>query len=184
MLQKILVPLDGSELAEAVLPYVEEICRRCEPVEVILLQVIPSPAGRSGAVFQSVINDFPTDRLPYSPADVETAQHPIYRGQVMASAQAEVEAALAPVAQRLCGGGMPTRVAVAFGLPADEIVDFAEREGVDLIVMSTHGRGGLSRWVFGSVAEKVLRAIAIPILLIRPPGADRYSRLPGVELKL
>jgi nucleotide-binding universal stress UspA family protein len=176
MLQKILVPLDGSELAEAVLPYVEEICRRCEPVEVILLQVIPSPAGRSGAVFQSVINDFPTERLPYSQADVETAQHPIYRGQEMASAQAEVEAALTPVAQRLCDGGMPTRVAVAFGLPADEIVD--------LIVMSTHGHSGLSRWVFGSVAEKVLRAIAIPILLIRPPGADRYGQLPGVELKL
>lgn len=184
MLQKILVPLDGSELAEAVLPYVEEICRRCEPVEVILLQVIPPPAGRSGAVFRPVVNDFPTERLPDSPADVEMAQHPIYRGQEMASAQAEVEAALTPLAQRLCDGGMPTRIAVAFGRPADEIVDFVEREGVDLIVMSTHGRSGLSRWVFGSVAEKVLRAIAIPILLIRPPGADRSSRLPGVELEL
>lgn len=183
MLQKILVPLDGSDLAKAVLPYVEEICRRCEPVEIILLQVIPLPAGRSGAAFRSATNDFPTERLPDSPADVETAQHPIYRGQEMASAQAEVEAALAPLAQRLCDGGMPARVAVAFGRPADEIVDFVEREGVDLVVMSTHGRSGLSRWVFGSVTEKVLRAVKIPIMLVRPPGAGK-SQLPGVEFKL
>jgi nucleotide-binding universal stress UspA family protein len=58
------------------------------------------------------------------------------------------------------------------------------KKETDLIAMTTHGRSGFSRWVFGSVAEKVLRATALPILLIRPPGADRYTRLPGVELKL
>lgn len=170
MLQKILVPLDGSELAEGVLPYVEAICQRCEPVEVILFQVVPPPPGRSGAVFRVIDDDFPTVRLPDSEGDVRTARHPIYREQELASLRAEVEASLAHVIQRLCDGAVNTRVAVAFGRPADEIVDFAEREQVDMIAMSTHGHSGLTRWILGSVADKVLHGTHVPILLVRPPG--------------
>jgi nucleotide-binding universal stress UspA family protein len=184
MLSRILVPLDGSELAEAVLPYVEELCHRCEPVEVILLQVVSPPSGRSGATFRPAGEDFPTARVPDSPADQETAQHPIYRGQVMAAARAEVEVALARATERLCAGGLPVRIEVAFGRPAEEIVDYAEREAIDLIVMSTHGRSGLSRWFFGSVADKVLHGTHLPILLVRPPGLTGTPFPPQTEIEI
>ena len=52
----------------------------------------------------------------------------------------------------------------------DAITDYARAEHIDLIVMSTHGRGGISRWVYGSVAEKVLQAAPCPVLLIRASG--------------
>lgn len=184
MLRKILVPLDGSELAESVLPYVEEICHRCEPVEVILLQVVPPPAGRSGTVYRALDDDFPTVRLPDSEADVATARHPIYREQELASARADVEASLERAIKRLCEGEAITRVAVVFGRPAEGIVDYAQREGVDLIAMSTHGRSGLSRWLFGSVADKVLHGTHIPILLVRPSEMAGLVFPPQGELEL
>ncbi len=184
MLQKILVPLDGSELAEAVLPYVEEICQRCEPVQVILLQVLPPPRGRSGAVYRALDEDFPTMAFPDSQADVESAQHPIYREQEIASARAEAEVHLARAIQCLCDGEVPTRVEVAFGQAAEGIVDFAEREGVDLIAMCTHGRSGLSRWFFGSVTEKVLRGTHLPLLLVRPPGLEHPPFPPQAEIEI
>jgi nucleotide-binding universal stress UspA family protein len=59
---------------------------------------------------------------------------------------------------------------VLFGRPSDRIVDFAEKEEVDLIALSTYGRSGLGRWAFGSVTKRVMRATAIPVLLIRPPA--------------
>ena len=178
------MPLDGSELAEAVLPYVEEICHRCEPVQVILFQVLPPPSGRFGATFRPPSEDFPTTRLPDSAADLETAQHPIYRDQVLAAARAEAEATLARATQQLCAAGMPVRVEVAFGRPAEEIIDFAEREGMDLIVMSTHGRSGLSRWVLGSVADKVLHGSHLPILLVRPSGMTGIPFPPQTEFEI
>lgn len=184
MLQRILVPLDGSELAESVLPYVEEICQRCEPVEIILLQVVPPPPGRSGTVYRAMSPDFPTMRLPESEADVVTAQHPIYRDQEIASARAEVEASLERAIKRLCEGDVMLRVEVVFGRPAEGIVDFAEREGVDLIAMSTHGRSGLSRWIFGSVADKVLHGTHLPILLVRPSEMAGMVFPPREDLEL
>lgn len=184
MLQKILVPLDGSEVAEAVLPYVEEICQRCEPVQVILLQVLPAPRGRSGAVYRALDEDFPTMPFPDSEVDVDTARHPIYREQEIASARAEAEIFLARAIERLCEGEVPHRVEVAFGRAAEEIVDFAEREEVDLIAMCTHGRSGLSRWFFGSVTEKVLRGTHLPLLLVRPPGLVGPPFPPQTEIEI
>jgi nucleotide-binding universal stress UspA family protein len=184
VLQKVLVPLDGSELAEAVIPYVEEICQRCDPVQVILLQVLPLPHGRSTAVYRATGEDFPTMMLPETERDMETARHPIYREQEMASARGEVEASLARAIQCLCDGDVPTRVEVRFGRAAEEIVGFAEQEGVDLIAMSTHGRSGLSRWFFGSVTEKVLRGTHLPLLLVHPPGVEAmpFPSQPEIEI--
>jgi nucleotide-binding universal stress UspA family protein len=183
MLQKILVPLDGSELAEAAIPYVKEISRRCEPLEVVLLQVVRSPSGRSATVYKHQDTEFP-ELMPDSAADAETARHPIYRDQEIESARAEVESALTPVARKLRGDDISVRVAVAFGRPAQEIVDFAEREGIDLIIMSTHGRSGLSRWILGSVADKVLRGTHLPVLLVRPPAivGQPFPPQPDIEI--
>ena len=160
------------------LPYVEDLGGRCA-AEIVLLRVIAMPAGKTKAdVYQPAIT------LPGSALDVVVDQHPIYREQEMGSLRAEAEHSLARAKKRLTDAGLSVRVEVLFGQPAERIAEYAMKKKVDLIAMSTHGRSGLSRWVFGSVTEKVLRAVVVPILLIRPPGADRYSRLPAVELKL
>jgi nucleotide-binding universal stress UspA family protein len=181
--KKVLVPLDGSELAEAVLPYVEDLGKRCA-AEVILLQVVATPPDRATAIYRPLKGDMPTPPLPESAEDVTVAQHPIYQEQEMASLRAEAERSLARTKEHLSQAGLKVHVEVLFGRPAEKIVEYAMKEKVDLIAMATHGRSGFSRWVFGSVAEKVLRAIPLPVLLIRPPGADRYTQLPGVELNL
>jgi nucleotide-binding universal stress UspA family protein len=135
--KKILVPLDGSELAETVLSHIETIALAHE-AEVILLRVLPA-----------------TGVLP-------------------ATAEAERKAAresLDRAKKRLQEKGINARTTIRHGEDAaTEITDYAEVNDVDLIAMSTHGRSGVSRWIFGSVAEKVLRGTNKPILLIRAPG--------------
>jgi nucleotide-binding universal stress UspA family protein len=162
---------------------VEDLGKRCT-AEVILLQVVTIPSNRATAIYRPPKGDMPMQPLPESAEDVTIVQHPIYREQEMASLRAEAERSLTGARERLSKVGLEVRVEVLFGRPAEKIVEYAMREEMDLIAMATHGRSGFSRWVFGSVAEKVLRATALPILLIRPPGADRYSQLSGVELKL
>lgn len=181
MFKKMLVPLDGSELAEAVLGYVEDLGKRCA-AEVILLRVIPPPPDGAGATFRSLRLDSPMAPRPELVEDMAVAQHPIYREQEMASLQSEARQSLASAKKRLSDAGVNVHVEVMFGRPASQIVEYAVKEGVDLIAMATHGRGGFRRWVFGGVAEKVLRAAALPILLIRPPGADRHFGAPGAEV--
>lgn len=175
MFERILVPLDGSELAEAVLPYVEDIARRRE-TELILLRVVPVPQDATiASIFQ------PSMSLPGTADDEVLARHPIYREQEIESLRSETERSLARAKERLGQVVSKVRVEVTIGRPARKIVDFAEREEVDLIVISSHGRTGFGRWVFGGVADRVLRATTIPVLLIRPPGIKKHLRLPGVE---
>jgi nucleotide-binding universal stress UspA family protein len=184
MLSKILVPLDGSELAEAVLPYVLEVSQRCEPVQVTMLRVVSLPTGRTGAAIRPSGDDPAAPWLPDSPADIDVARHPIYRDQAIEAARREVEVSLAPAAAQLRQVGISACIDVAFGRPAEEIIDYAERNGMDLIVMSTHGRSGLSRWILGSVADKVLHGTHLPILLVRPPGLTGIPFPPQSEIQL
>jgi nucleotide-binding universal stress UspA family protein len=176
--------LDGSELAEAVLPFVIEVCRREEPVEVVLLQVVRLPPGRTAAAFVPVGADFPAEKEPATDLAMDAARHPIYREQEMASAKGEAEAYLKPLARQLREEGFETRVAVTFGRPAPEIVRFAEEEGMDMIAMCTHGRSGISRWMVGSVADKVLRGTSLPLMVVRPPQVTEMAFPPQPELKL
>jgi nucleotide-binding universal stress UspA family protein len=71
------------------------------------------------------------------------------------------------VAKSLREQGLVVNIAVTQGQPADEIVDFAEKNGVDLVIMATHGRSGVGRWVFGSVSDRVMREAKAPLLLVR-----------------
>jgi nucleotide-binding universal stress UspA family protein len=85
----------------------------------------------------------------------------------------EAEEHLMAVGQELLSGGVNARHTIRHGADvAAEIVDYAEVNNVDLIAMSTHGRTGVGRWVFGSVADRVLRGTTKPILLVRPSGAQ------------
>ncbi len=140
MYKKILVTLDGSALAEKVLPHVEELAKSFES-EVVLLQVLKLPA------------------IPTAPEASLTEDNVL--------AEKEAREYLERIEARLKKQHINARPVLAEGQPADEIVDYAALEKVDLIAMSTHGRSGLGRWVFGSVAERVLRAAPVPVLLVR-----------------
>ena len=150
----LLVSLDGSELAEAVLPHAEALTqqRGTEPVDVILLRVCEPPAAPSY----------------YAP---ELTGVPLnwgeYLDQEVARCKEVAKAYLGGLEKRFKDIGISVQSAVLVGKATDEIVDYANKHPFTLIVMATHGRSGLSRWVYGSVADNVLTGVSSPILLIR-----------------
>lgn len=143
MFYNILVTLDGSELAETVIPYVEGLASRFPTRKVVLLRVIPPPHYFFEGSF-------------YALGDTQE--------QMEGIAQEYLE----KIASRLQAKSLPVEIELRHGEVASEIIDYAHEHGIDLLAMSTHGRSGVKRWVFGSVAEKVLRNLNLPILLIRP----------------
>lgn len=167
MFKKILVPCDGSELAQkAVFPHIEELAEALD-AEIIILRVVRTPAGRSGTAFRAGAPEMPIS-LPVTPEDAHIARHPIFKDQEIASAEAEARRSVAHAESMLRDKGINVRSEVLLGHPAEEIIEYAKGQNIDLIVMCSHGRSGVGRWVFGSVTEKVLRGSRTPILVIRP----------------
>jgi nucleotide-binding universal stress UspA family protein len=152
----ILVPLDGSKVAEAVLPFVQEMARRFDS-EVTLIHVV-APLSKL------VAETMPSSLEPTGAAaavGLEAASEAL---------KAEREGArsyLEGVAERLKVEKVKARAEIVEGAAGDTIVEYAGREGVDLIAMCTHGRSGLRRLVYGSVADRVLCRAGTPVLLIR-----------------
>ena len=142
MYQRILVPLDGSDRAELALPFAEELAAKLGS-EIILLCASDSAEAE------------------------DYAKHEIYLEQITEAVKRAAKKLLTNPEQKVS-----IRSAVTIGLPAQEIVDYAEQVAVSLIIMATHGRTGVSRWALGSVAEKVMRASTRPVLLVRVPGAS------------
>jgi nucleotide-binding universal stress UspA family protein len=141
--QRILVPLDGSPIAEQVLPVVVSIAQALK-AQVTLFQVpIVFATG-------SLIGEW------YLPLQ-----------GVFETAHQEGQAYLDGVADRLQAQGLEVSSVLEMGAVADAIVNYAEANQVDLIAMCTHGRTGLARWTLGSVADRVLRAGRVPLLLVR-----------------
>ncbi len=143
MYTKILVPLDGSALAERAIVQAEEIAR-ATGAELILVQVVQAPLGQTPEAGQA----------EEEKAFRETA--------------AQARAYLGMVATRVGAAGVRSRFVVLEGAPAPGILGFAHDEDVDIIVMSTHGRSGISKVVMGSVAEKVMLTTKRPVLLVKP----------------
>lgn len=78
---------------------------------------------------------------------------------------------LGSVVKRLRDAGITAKARVLHGAHVvDELIEFAGKKKVDLVVIATHGRSGVSRWVWGSVADRILRSITIPVLMVRVPG--------------
>jgi nucleotide-binding universal stress UspA family protein len=141
--QKILVPLDGSELGEAAVAHVMYLAL-LSGADVMLLCVVPTIENVVGSSQIRIPIDIQWDVL-----------------------SARAHQYLTGVARRSGWGASKVHVAVDTGSVAEIILAVAEREQMDLIAMSTHGRSGVRRWVLGSVAEKVLHAASTPVLLIR-----------------
>ncbi len=181
MYRNILVPLDGSPLAEAALPHAAAIARPLGAT-IHLVQVLPLPAGRSGGAFRAAAAFMTSVRLPRSEEAVDRDLHPVYREAEMASYEAEAKRALFPTAERLQAENLPVVVAVVFGRPAGGILRYSEDHHIDLIVMSTHGEGGPDQYAYGSTADRVARRSPVPVLLVRPEEVSRIlPRPPGVE---
>jgi nucleotide-binding universal stress UspA family protein len=145
MYKRILVPLDGSKLAEQALPHAAVHADQFG-AEIVLLKVLgplpePSMAGRG-----------------------------VVRSAEAASAQIARDY-LEGVAGGLRAQGLTAQTATVEGKPYVEIIRFAEENDTDLIVMSARGHSGLSRWLLGSVADRVVRGATVPLLLIQARGA-------------
>ena len=148
MLKKILVPLDGSERSETVLPHVSQLAKRIG-AEVILLRVVTTPRHEYSFTDLSGLNMRPA---PLTPAEDLRAQAEGYLQRVAFDYVPDQN-----VTFETSGG--PT---------AETILDYATAQEVGMIAMSTHGRGGLARLVMGSVADEIVRLAHIPVLLVRP----------------
>jgi nucleotide-binding universal stress UspA family protein len=145
MYKKILVPLDGSELAKRAFDEAEKLAK-CFGAEIILFQVVP---------FMPI---YGSPEL-VTPLIVDEKQ------------KESAEKYLDGLAEELKKKGLRATATVRTGQQvAVEIIDFAKESGVDLIVMCTHGRSGITRWMLGSVALKLLARGETPILLIRSKG--------------
>jgi nucleotide-binding universal stress UspA family protein len=154
MEERILVPLDGSEVGEAVLPKLEDLVLKATPkmeAEVTLLRVI------SKMNFNVLTQD-------------EKAQLPIPEEDMVKMTQ-EAQDYLSKVGEGLTGKGIKVKTLVTFGHPAEEIVKTARETKAHLIAMSTHGRSGIVRWAIGSVTNKVMRLEGqIPVLAVNAAG--------------
>jgi nucleotide-binding universal stress UspA family protein len=148
MYKKILVPLDGSSRGEAILPHVAELAA-CFEAEIILLRVYEP--------------DFSL---------VDPYGHPLeFYEALQEKWQDEVVAYLASVKEKLSQKGLRVRTLVEKGPVVSMIINVAERESADLIAMSSHGRTGLARVFYGSVAAGVLHQVDRPLLLVRAEEA-------------
>jgi nucleotide-binding universal stress UspA family protein len=140
-MERVLVPLDGSALAETILARLRPLLRR-KDLEVVLARAVhvePSLARRD-------------------------------TGPLLAQERAEAERYVHEVELRLTSQGIRARGLVREGPPEDALLEIARAEKADLIALGTHGRSGIARWVMGSVTEKILRASPVPVLVVRAFG--------------
>lgn len=147
--QKIMVTLDGSAFAAQAMPHAQSLAERYD-AELILFQVLPK-----------------IDRSALETLAVDFAELHETPDQAREEIVAEAKKPLQALADDLKRQGVQARAVIEVGLPAETIIDYATDNAVDLIVMSTHGRTGLDRWVYGSVADKILRGASCPVLLVR-----------------
>jgi len=165
-MKRILIPHDGSEFSRQIFSHVSKLLAPKEN-ELILLRIVPPPTGTTGSPPRPMSVDV-TTLLYDSEADAEYAGHPIYASQELDALKAKAIEELEDDARHLRNAGFAVSVQCRIGDPAHEIVKFSNNEKIDAIAMTTHGRSGLSRLIFGSVAHAVLGDIAVPIILLRP----------------
>lgn len=166
----VLVPIDGSAFSQQIIPSIMRLFPS-DSHQLVLLQVAeepgdvvrPSPAIWSSTWIHShydVLHEY--GQNPY-PATID---------QVEASLRASIEDELAQIAHRLQAEGYVVGTEVRFGQPADEIIAYARKHKPDIVAMATHGRSGIMQMVMGSVAEKVMHNVPMPVLLLRPAGRE------------
>jgi nucleotide-binding universal stress UspA family protein len=148
MYHKILVPLDGSKRADRILPHVEEMAKRFK-AKIIFLQVV----------------EYKTNTTPEG-AFINVSE------QELDQEKKQAETHLKGVQGEFRGKNIESRTHVTYGPVVEGIINMASQEGVDLIALASHGRGGLSRVFYGSVAAGLLHRVDRPLLIIRSRGTE------------
>ena len=148
MYEKIMVPLDGSELAECVLPHVEGLIKGCHVSNVVFVRVVEPITAPVGNVY--IGREESRERESTRKYAVKD-----YLNQIV---------------DRLKHEGTELHSEVLVGRVADSLADYTEKNDIDLILIATHGRSGVTRWVRGSIADKILRSSNAPVLMVRAPG--------------
>ncbi len=148
MYHKILVPLDGSKRADRILPHVEELARRYK-AKVIFLQIVENKAITTPE--GAFIN---------------------YSDQEFDQAKKRAEEHLSGIQGEFREQNIVSRTHVTYGPVVEGIISMAAKEGADLIALASHGRGGLSRVFYGSVAAGLLHRVDRPLLIIRSRGTE------------
>lgn len=143
MYKKILAPVDGSEFSECALEHIRAIALGCKVPEVVLFRVL-EPVPQTYGLGDEWIKDSDERAMAYA------------------------EKSLSRIAETLASDGISCKKVIVKGYAANEILDYADHNDVDLIIMSTHGSSGFIRWTLGSVAEKVARHSPIPVLVVTP----------------
>lgn len=153
MYHRILVTLDGSQVGEQVLPHVKALLEGRTGVHVYLLSVaqVIDLAAASAMVYPMAV-------YPGQPFDEQAERRRV---------EDDLCSYLHGISIELANNGVEVSSEVRFGQPAEEIIAYARDIKADLIAMCTHGRSGIARWAYGSVADKVLRSAACPVLLVR-----------------
>lgn len=145
LVKRILLPLDGSDIGEAAFPYAEALALGM-PAELILFQVLrPAVLIAEGSTMVS-------GAVYEKQEEIRKAHATAYLDNVAGKAEEK---------------RLSISKALVSGYPPERIIDYAQANAIDLIAMSTHGRSGISRWVFGSVTDKVLHAGDTPVLTVR-----------------
>jgi len=147
----VLVPLDGSRLAEGIIPFILDLAGPLD-MKIVLLGVVPPAVPDKPLTDAQVVMDD------------------------MAAKVTEARAYVASVAADLWSRGLHVQVRVRCGFPATEIVTAATEVGADFIVMSTHDRNAFGRLLLGSVAEAVLREAHVPVLLKRATASEAREK--------
>jgi len=158
MYNRILAPLDGSKMSECSLSHIKEIGTGCHVAEVVLLTVLESVTA---SFFWAA---------SMAQVDAVVAENDKNRQQMRQKA----EAYLNGISESLRLAGLSAQSVIIEEhenlKAADIILDYAQNNNIDLIVMSTHGRSGIARWSFGSVADRVVRHATVPVLTVAPEG--------------
>jgi len=180
---KVIVPLDGSDLAEVTLPHVVEIAGGCHIPQIILVSVTEHVKGRTSIAWWGEAASAREFHMPpqsggialgsshtgmlYSSDSSKLKDVPAELGRMARTALDYLSKKSAELSQK----GLNAEVRVLVGTPAEEIVNFANREKADLIIMASTSKPGLGRWAMGNVANRVAKATDVPVLLVKPgPG--------------
>jgi nucleotide-binding universal stress UspA family protein len=148
MYNKVLVPLDGSLLSECSLEQVKKLTA-VGISEVILLRVV-EPIDRDEAVTWAAAG--------------------YLIGDIQGRKRDDAEKYMVSVVEKLKQEGISARGEVVEGRATETIIDYSEKHQVDLIIISSHGRSGITRWAMGSVADRVASHSTIPVLMVTAPG--------------
>lgn len=147
MYRHILVPLDGSHLAEQILTHVKALASlEGSEAHITLFRAVP----------------------PIYPATVDYSGMLTTMMDTLPEAEQEAQDYLDTIAAELKAEGYKVQCEVSVMPAAEGIIEFSEAHRVDLIAIATHGRSGISRWVFGSVTQKVIHSAQAPLLVMRP----------------